>query len=1020
MKKFTLSLVMITIAITVLAQAPQAFKYQAVVRDNAGEIIANQSMSFRISIRTVSAGGAVVYKETHPVITNGFGLANLNIGKGTPVSGSFSTIDWGTATKFLEVELDPLGGSSYITMGTTQLISVPYALYSENTANTDDADADPTNEMNTSVNLNGTNLEVTDAGGTIITDLTSLQDDGDWTNSDPYIYVNDINKFVGIGTDTPDGRLSVHEFASPGWPAYPLCLASKVFGSAAIGQGCGIEFKNQVNDGSFVYSGRIISVMEDVSAEPDSRSGMSFHTYGSDGVWNSKVYISSEGNVGIGAGLDNPSELLHVGGNLRLEDAFYDANNFPGTSGQLLQSTGTATSWVDASSIDDGDWFISGNDIYRGEGNVGIGDFYPYTKLSIKKEFSTTNTVENVLSIMRGSSGIPEPGEGVGLQFLNQSGDNPNAYCYSGRISSIMEDVSSSSYKGGMLITGSSGNGIYINPDGNVGVGTTNPDFKLSLDNDGGILAIGEILTGTTLTTTGAGTRLIWYPKKSAFRAGDAWDDYWDDVNIGYYSIAMGAGPMASGDYSTAIGYKNIASGNNSIAMGGLTEATGDNSTAIGVFTKAESYNSMAIGNSNIGGGDPNNWVEEDPLFEIGNGGGSTVSNALTVLKNGKVGIGPSSPEFKLSLDNDGGIIAIGEYNTGTTLTTAGQGTRLIWYPRKAAFRAGYVQNDEWDDVNIGNYSTAMGLGNTASGNASTAMGNGAIASGDLSTAMGNSTASGNYSTAMGQVTTASGDYSTAMGQRTRAIARSSTAIGSYNYGIGDPVNWIATDPIFEIGNGQFGIPSNALTVLKNGKVGIGTATPSYQLDVDLGNVLIQGTNSFQTTGDEGILYLGSVHSYIKSEYGYGLKIGTYAAADALNIEQLGGNVAIGTTNAAGYKLYVNGTAYSTGGWQSSDAKFKENVSAIQNPLEKLMDLHGVSYQWKTEEFQKLGFPEGRHYGVIAQEIEKVLPEIVNTDPEGNKAVAYTEIIPVIIEAMKELKAENEALKSRIEQLENN
>nr|MBC8486643.1 collagen-like protein [Bacteroidota bacterium] len=87
MKKFTLSLVMITIAITVLAQAPQAFKYQAVARDNAGNVLANQNVSFQISILQGSAGGPSVYTETHNAVTNEFGLVNLEIGTGTVVTG---------------------------------------------------------------------------------------------------------------------------------------------------------------------------------------------------------------------------------------------------------------------------------------------------------------------------------------------------------------------------------------------------------------------------------------------------------------------------------------------------------------------------------------------------------------------------------------------------------------------------------------------------------------------------------------------------------------------------------------------------------------------------------------------------------------------------------------------------------------------------------------------------------------------------------------------------------------------
>ena len=106
MKKITLSLVMITIAISVFTQTPQAFKYQAVVRDNAGEIIANTSVSFRIGVHDGTAGGTIVYQETHTSITtNQFGLAQLEIGYGLPTIGSFPLIDWGSGPKFIEIEV---------------------------------------------------------------------------------------------------------------------------------------------------------------------------------------------------------------------------------------------------------------------------------------------------------------------------------------------------------------------------------------------------------------------------------------------------------------------------------------------------------------------------------------------------------------------------------------------------------------------------------------------------------------------------------------------------------------------------------------------------------------------------------------------------------------------------------------------------------------------------------------------------------------------------------------------------
>lgn len=113
------------------SQAPQAFKYQAVARDNSGNILASQAVSFRINILSGSTSGTSVYAETHTATTNAYGLVNLNIGAGTVISGTFSSISWGSNNYFIKVELDPAGGTAYTLMGTTQLLSVPYALYAE-------------------------------------------------------------------------------------------------------------------------------------------------------------------------------------------------------------------------------------------------------------------------------------------------------------------------------------------------------------------------------------------------------------------------------------------------------------------------------------------------------------------------------------------------------------------------------------------------------------------------------------------------------------------------------------------------------------------------------------------------------------------------------------------------------------------------------------------------------------------------------------------------------------------------
>ncbi|MDD2717155.1 MAG: hypothetical protein PHW04_14790, partial [Candidatus Wallbacteria bacterium] len=156
----------------------------------------------------------------------------------------------------------------------------------------------------------------------------------------------------------------------------------------------------------------------------------------------------------------------------------------------------------------------------------------------------------------------------------------------------------------------------------------------------------------------------------------------------------------------------------------------------------------------------------------------------LTVKNSGKIGVGTSNPEFKLTIDKgaaspDGGIMAIGTYGSGTSLETSGAGTRMFWYPKKAAFRAGNVESDQWDDVKIGECSIATGDNAIASGWASTAMGFNTIASGDTSTSMGSGTVgSGWASMAIGADTVAGGWVSTAMGFRTVASGDNSTAMG--------------------------------------------------------------------------------------------------------------------------------------------------------------------------------------------------------------------------------------------------
>lgn len=114
------------------AQAPEKMSYQAVIRNAGNELVVNQNVGMKASVLQGTANGTPVYVETHSTITNDNGLVSVELGTGTVVSGTFANINWGNGTYFLKTETDPTGGTSYTITGTSQLISVPYALHAKN------------------------------------------------------------------------------------------------------------------------------------------------------------------------------------------------------------------------------------------------------------------------------------------------------------------------------------------------------------------------------------------------------------------------------------------------------------------------------------------------------------------------------------------------------------------------------------------------------------------------------------------------------------------------------------------------------------------------------------------------------------------------------------------------------------------------------------------------------------------------------------------------------------------------
>jgi hypothetical protein len=204
-----------------------------------------------------------------------------------------------------------------------------------------------------------------------------------------------------------------------------------------------------------------------------------------------------------------------------------------------------------------------------------------------------------------------------------------------------------------------------------------------------------------------------------------------------------------------------------------------------------------------------------------------------------------------------------------------------------------------------------------------------------------------------------------------------------------------------------------------SGNVGLGTLNPEWRLHLkgDNPRVLIEAAS---INPEVNFKHSGDASSDVWSVYKEGISedLRFYQGGDKIWVKGGSGNVGIGA-DPGGDKLRVQGSACATGGFSvCSDLRFKEGVEGISDALSTVVRLRGVSFSWKTGEYEDMGFPDGQHFGVIAQEVEDILPEVVTDGLTGEKAVAYAEIIPVLIEAIKAQQVQIEALEARMAEME--
>lgn len=546
---------------------------------------------------------------------------------------------------------------------------------------------------------------------------------------------------------------------------------------------------------------------------------------------------------------------------------------------------------IAATGLSGSEWSTNGSDIYFNSGNVGIGTNSPGIGLDVRSTAPeagaligiSNSDASHFLHLFGGRQNDPNP------FFMVQAGDPFRFATNANGFNELMRLTSA----------------------GNLGIGTTSPTTKLEVADTiyssyGGFKFPDGTVQSTASTGSGGGGDI------TAVSAGNglAGGGVAGDVSLSADFAGTGAAKsVARSDHNHSTVYVNEGQVN-SVSSTMIVNGTVSSSDLQDGASLAEILDDDGPGSS----------LNADFLDGYSSTSFMSSSTDNWVNTTGDVMTG------QLTVNSTNGVLFSGTYDSGT-IPAEGSGTRMMWYPGKAAIRAGRVDGTEWDDTNIGSGSFAAGINNIASGSTSIAIGLDVTASGSSAAAFGRNTiASGTGSTAIGWFPTASGDYTMAMGLSTNAQSYCSLAFGRNNADSGTSDTWVDQELILSIGDGtSTSARSNSLTFSKNGYM------------------WIQGTLT-----------------------------------------------------------------------QNSDRNLKSDIQSLPNALQNLQKINGVSYKWRDT--ATMG--SKREFGVIAQEVEQVYPELVGEN-EGFKTTNYIGLVPVLIEAVKTQQRMIEKLEQRIATLEN-
>lgn len=598
MKKLFILIALVLLGIiTTYSQAPEKINYQAVIRNSTGELVTSQDVGLKVSVLNEISTGSVLYSEEHIAATNAYGQVAIQIGDGTNPSSDFNAIDWGVSDKFLKLEVDIDGGTSYIPVGTSQMLSVPYALFANNT------DSATVAGMAYSAN-NASIADVAVSAGNA--DNASFADSARVAGMAYTASIADVLGSDGVYSTNTDTLFVVKDHTG-----------NVVFVVFPDGAQVIVNESTKGKVGGFAVSGRSPSKAIDENILTVT-------------VDSTRIYVT-----------DTTAAKGKVGG-------FAVSGRSPskGTVNDLLQITGDSTIIYidnDAAKGKVGGFAVSGRSPSKGIANYFnvSGDNTP---IIINPSESRVVWFPRKEAFWAGRVLIEHP-DSVGLNSLAigyeaiAKGSNSQSLGYQtrarGNFSTALGYKTQANGVGCFAVGGEergvdgTATGVHTIADGTA-------SFALGLGANASGIANTAIGLRSSATGNFASTAFGVFAKATATRA-----------------TAIGFGSVASAEQALAIGVADTASAYNSMAMGVGSKATGIAAIALGTFVEANTTGSFVVGQLNDPFGTSDNWNTADPLFVVGNGifgipgvlSTAVKSNAFTILKNGNMGVGVNSPQ---------------------------------------------------------------------------------------------------------------------------------------------------------------------------------------------------------------------------------------------------------------------------------------------------------------------------------------------------------------------------------------